>query len=266
MKLKRDKRFVPAVRRACARRPLMVSRKGFTLIEVMIAITIFSLVVATIYSTWVMIMRASRVAQEAAAQVQRQRIAIHTLEDSLTGIESYQASLQYYSFFVQNGDKAVLAFTARVPDDFPRSGRFGDFNVRRLIYSLEPVTDPVAHETENDLVLRQYPILTGMDADEQETPYVLARNVQKFVIGCWDTNVMDWTDQWLDTNSIPQLIQVGLVFGGKKNNFGSAAPGLSVTRVIAVPSQSMPVQIQVPGANPASFGGGPPGAKPPGAK
>ncbi|HXF11294.1 MAG TPA: prepilin-type N-terminal cleavage/methylation domain-containing protein, partial [Desulfuromonadaceae bacterium] len=125
---------------------------AFTLIEIMIAITIFMLVLAAIYSTWFMIVRASRVSQDAAARIQRQRIAIRTLEDSLTGIESFQASLQYYSFTVDNGDKPALAFTAHVPDDFPRSGRFGDFSVRRLLFTVESVKDPVELTTENDLV------------------------------------------------------------------------------------------------------------------
>lgn len=221
--------------------------RGFTLIEVMIAITIFMLVVAAIYSTWFMIVRAAKVSQEAAARMQRQRIAIRTLEDSLTGIESFQASLQYYSFWVQNGDQPSLAFTARVPDDFPRSGRFGDFSVRRMVYTVEPVTDPVEHTSESDLVLRQYPLLTGIDPDEQQTPFVLARNVQKFTVECWDTNQMDWADDWLDTNSIPPLIRVNLTLGGPKNNPGAAS--LTITRLIAVPSQTMPVQIQAPGMN-----------------
>jgi prepilin-type N-terminal cleavage/methylation domain-containing protein len=220
-------------------------RLAFTLIEVMIAITIFSLVIAAIYSTWALILRATIVSQEAAAQVQRQRIAIHTIEDALTGIESFQASLKYYSFIVQNGQQPMLCFTARLPDDFPRNGKFGDFNVRRLLFTVEPVATPGSVSSENDLVLRQYPILTGMDADEQTTPFVLAHNVKTFAVECWNTNMMDWVDEWDTTNSIPELIRVNLAFGGKTlDNFNSAAPAWSVTRVIAVPSQMMPSVVQ----------------------
>ena len=225
----------------------IASSFAFTLIEVLIAITIFTMVMAAIYSTWFMIVRASRVAQEAAAQAQRERIAIHTIENSLTQIQSFQASMQYYTFTVQNGDQPLLSFTARLPDDFPRSGRFGDFNVRQLTYSLEPVADAANNTSENDLVLRQYPILEGMDPDEQANPYVLARNVQTFAVECWDTNAQDWTDEWDDTNSIPPLIRISLVFGAKKDNSPNPAPGLAVTRVIAIPSQTMPASSQVPG-------------------
>jgi len=225
---------------------------AFTLIEVMIAMTIFCLVLAAIYSSWDMIWRASRISQAAAAQVQRQRVAIHTIEDALTCIQSFQASMQYYSFVV-NEDPPQLDFTARLPDNFPRNGKFGDLNVRQLQFSLEAGPD-----SEKDLVLRQRPILLDLDADEQQNPLVLARNVQTFKVECWDTNQAEWTTEWDNTNSIPPLIRVNLVLGGKKNNgFGDPTPTLAVSRVIAVPSQTMSVAVQ-------TGGGGPGGVNPPG--
>ena len=81
---------------------------GFTLIEMMVAITIFALVMSAIYSTWYMIVHASDVGQKAAAQAQRARVAIHTIEDSLTCVQSFQASMQYYSFISQGGGRADL--------------------------------------------------------------------------------------------------------------------------------------------------------------
>jgi prepilin-type N-terminal cleavage/methylation domain-containing protein len=214
------------------------ARRAFTLIEVMIAMTIFSLVVAAIYSSWDLIWRASRVSQAAAAQVQRQRVAIHTIEDALTCVQSFQASMQYYSFVV-NADPPELDFTSRLPDNFPRNGKFGDLNVRQLQFTLEAGPD-----SEKDLMLRQKPILLDMDADEQKNPLVLARNVQTFKVECWDTNQAEWTTEWDNTNSIPPLIRVNLVLGGNHHDFGDAGPTLAVTRVIAVPSQTMPAAAQ----------------------
>jgi prepilin-type N-terminal cleavage/methylation domain-containing protein len=221
------------------------ARRGFTLIEVMIAITLFSLVLAAIYSSWTLIWRASRVTQASAAQVQRQRVAIHTIEDALTCIQSFQASMKYYTFVV-NDDPPQLDFTARLPDNFPRNGKFGDLNVRQLMFAVESGPD-----SEKNLVLRQKPLLLDMDADELKTPLVLARNVQTFKVECWDTNQAEWTKVWDNTNSIPPLIRVSLVLGGNNNNnFGDATPTLSVTRVIAVPSQTLPSVVQTGGGAP----------------
>ena len=100
----------------------------------MVAIAIFSIVIAAIYSTWTLILRSSQVGQNTAAQAQRQRIALRTIEDSLTCIQSFQASMGYYVFTnsTQNGNQSELSFTARLPEVFPRDGKFGGFNLRRL--------------------------------------------------------------------------------------------------------------------------------------
>ena len=179
--------------------------RAFTLIEIMIAIAIFSLVLSAIYSVWGAIMRSTQVAQDVAAQAQRQRITLRTIEDSLMAIQSFQASPQYYSFIVENGDTPTLSFTARVPEIFPRNGKFFDaitgrnFNLRRLSYSLE-----AGDGNQKNLVLRQNPVLMDLDADEQQFPLVLGGNTAA----------------------------------------GASAPDFSVARVYSLPSQTMPAAVQ----------------------
>jgi prepilin-type N-terminal cleavage/methylation domain-containing protein len=244
--------------------------RAFTLIEVMVAVAIFAMLVSAVYATWVLILKSSRVAQEAAAQVQRQRIAIRTIEDSLTCIQSFQASMQYYAFGVTNGDHPSLTFVARVPDIFPRNGRFGDFNLRRLTFTVEPAaTAAGGSDAETDLVLRQNPMLMDMDPDEQATPLVLARNVKDFVVECWDTNTLDWSDEWDDTNSIPPMIRVKLTLGGNATDTSSTAPTLSITREIAVPSGTLQRVAQTGSVVPVNGAGGGanvPGIRIPGAR
>ncbi|MGA2786725.1 MAG: prepilin-type N-terminal cleavage/methylation domain-containing protein [Verrucomicrobiota bacterium] len=219
------------------------SRRGaFTLIEIMVAFAIFGMIVAAIYSTWVLILKSSRVGQEAAAQIQRERITVRTIEDSLTCIQSFQASMKYYSFVVQNGDQPVLSFAARLPALFPRNGRFGDFNLRRLTFTVETGKD-----AEKDLVLRQNPILMEVDSDEQAYPLVLARDVKNFTIECLDTN-KGWVTEWDDTNSIPQQVRYTLVAGG-------SGSGWAITNVVTMQSITMPAVVQTPSGG-AGGGGG----------
>lgn len=122
---------------------------GFTLIEVIIAIAIFSTVVASIYSIWSLILNGTRTAQQAAAQVQRERIAIHSIEDSLTYIQSFQASPQYYYFYVQNDESPMLSYTSKLPSDFIGGGRYPGFAVRRLQFTVESPPNPEGGFVEN---------------------------------------------------------------------------------------------------------------------
>jgi general secretion pathway protein J len=224
----------------------LFARSGFTLIEIMVAMAIFTIIVGAIYATWVLVLKASRSGEDAAAQIQRERIAVRTIEDSLQCIQSFQGSMAYYSFIVQNGDESVFSFTSRLPGIFPRNGKFGDFDVRRLTFSVEPGADQI-----KNLVLRQNPILMDMDVDEQSYPLVLARNVKEFVIECWDTNALDWVTEWDDTNSIPTIVRITLSMGGNTDTTKSET---TITREIAMASSSVPVGVQTQRAG--SGGGG----------
>jgi len=198
---------------------------------------IFAIIIMAIYSTWTLIMRASVVGQDAAARAQRERVALRTIEDSLTCIQSFQASMKYYSFVVQNGDQPFLSYTAQLPDTFPRNGKFDGFTLRRLFFTVEP-----GPGSEKNLVLRQAPVLMDMDRDEQQTPLVLARNVQLFTIECLDPKSGDWVTEWNDTNSIPTEVRINLALAAEANT-GRSAP--AVTRLIAIPSVTLPSVLQV---------------------
>lgn len=218
-------------------------RTAFTLVEIMVAIAVFAVVLGAVYSAWMALLRSTRVAENVAAQAQRQRVTLRTIEDSLMAIQSFQASPQYYSFVLENGQSPTLSFTARVPDVFPRNGKFinpntgKEFNLRRLTYSLEAGTDGG-----KNLVLRQKPLLQDMDDDEQKYPLILARNVQKFTVECWDTNKLAWADAWDDTNSIPSMLRVQLLLGN--TTAVGSAPSVPLTRLISPPSQTMPAAAQ----------------------
>ena len=95
---------------------------GFTLIEIMMAMGIFALALAAIYATWTAILKATKVGLDVAAQVQRERIAVSTVELALTAAESFQADLQYYSFVVENGSHADTEFYSAVAEVVPAGG------------------------------------------------------------------------------------------------------------------------------------------------
>ena len=223
--------------------------RAFTLIEIMVALALFGLVVAAIYSSWIAVVRGSQVGRKAAAAAQRSRVAVRTLEQALTCACSFQADVQYYSFDAENGSDASLSFTARLPKSFPRGGRFGDMDVRRVTFSME------SGSSGHKLVLRQAPLLMDMDDDEKEHPVVLASNVKKFELAFWDPRTSDWLDEWTATNQLPDKIKFTLEFGDGK---GSHSKTLSqVTSVIALPAMAVSPNWQMPGRAGALQRGGP---------
>lgn len=235
----------------------------------MIAVVIFTMVIAAIYSVWATVIRSTVLAKDVAAQAQRERVTLRTIEDAIEGVQSFQASPRYYSFIVENGDSPTLSFTSRVPEMFPRNGKFinpntgRSFEQRQLTFSLESDQDGG-----KNLVLRQNPVLMDMDEDEKKYPLVLAKNVREFAVDCWGTNQqtgkVGWLDEWDDTNSIPRMLRVSLVMGNSARG-GATAPDVAFARVYSVPSQMMPAILQRGGAAgaPGAPGTGGPVLQPP---
>ena len=124
-------------------------QRGFTMLEILVAMAIFSMILLTIYAVFMMILRADKAGRYAAAEAQRERIATRTIEEALSCVQSFETSLSYYGFVADNDDE-TLSFAARLPSSFPRAGRFGGLTTRRVTFSLEP--DP---ESGKRLVLRQ---------------------------------------------------------------------------------------------------------------
>jgi hypothetical protein len=198
-------------------------------------------VLAAIYTTWTAILRASKVGSDAAASVQRARIAIRTLEESLGSVQSFALNPNYYALLSENGSDASLSFVARLSKAFPRSGRFGDLDVRRVTFSVE--SDP---ESGRRLVLRQNPVLMDMDKDEKAHPVVLAKNVQEFQTQFWDLKQNDWTDEWKPklTNELPVMVKVTLKLS---LNAQSRDVHDEITRIISLPTSVVQAVWQRPG-------------------
>lgn len=214
------------------------TRRGFTLVEILIAMGIFSLVLAAIYSSWSAILRGTKVGLGAAAAVQRARIAGRTIEECLGSVQSFAANQRYYAFVAKNGDDAMLSFVARLSPSFPRSGKFGDLSIRRVTFSVEQGKDGT-----RDLVLRQNPLMMDLDVDEQNYPLILAKNVKVFKTEFWDLRLQDWVDEWTQTNQIPTLVKVTLKMTADQY---SSQVRDQITRIVNLPVVAVQPMWQIP--------------------
>lgn len=215
---------------------------AFTLLEVMLAISILSVVLAAVYSNWTGIIRAKKVAVEAASIAQRERMAMRVIEEALSSAQLFVANLDYYRFTneVNFGEASTFSFVTRLPEAFPRSGKFGAFDVRRVTFSLETGGD----RRSKLLVMRQNPILMEMDEDERVHPVVLARNVKLFKQEYFDAAMDDWVEEWVQTNQLPKLVRISLQLNYGEGNV--VREGELVMREIGVPSVGVQPGWQVP--------------------
>lgn len=227
-------------------------RFAFTLIEVMLAIALFSVVMGAMFATWRAIIGASQASQYAAAEAQRVRVTLACLEQSLTYTEKYIANERIYWFDFKNGSDGYLSFVSHLPDNFPRSGRFGGIQLRRVEFFIRR-----GDEGGNELAMRQRAILQDeFDKDEREYPLVLMKNIKSMVTETWDEKKKDWSDRdWEETgtNQIPKKIRIAITTQNLKNSFQG---GDEYTLIIKPAS----VGVQPAWQGGGGGGGGAPGA------
>jgi len=233
------------------------SSSAFTIVEVMIALFLFSMVLTAIYSTWIAILRGKKVALEAAAEVQRSRRAIRTIEDALLTAQFFPTqrprhqpgaesmSPFYYAFEADTaGEMASLTLVSRLPEDFLGVGRYGDQVVRRVSFGVEPG----AHG--NELVMTQYPMLMDLESGFKPYTVTLARDVTEFSLQFYDFDLAEWSDEWLYTNRLPVLVNVTL--GQGKRGTDSRSHDVA-SRIISVPASMV-----MPGGTAPGMGAGAP--------
>ncbi len=202
---------------------------AFTLIEVMLAMMIFSLVMISIIACWRAVISGKMTAEAAAAAAQRARIGMKTVEEALASAEISTKNLQYYSFINDTSGKfASLSLAARLPSSFPGSGLFGDNVMRRVSF------DVIATNDENDLVMNQWPLLEALDDVNTPYPITLARDVNVFMLEFWSPPDNDWVVSFDPTNKFPPVIRVTLGVGHSVDH--PDVPFDVIVRTVSMPS------------------------------
>ena len=219
---------------------------AFTVVEVMMAIFLFSLIIIGIYSVWSAIIRASKAGLSAAAMAQRARISIRAIEEALTTAQMFSANGTNYLFLADTSDEksGALEFTARLPADFPGVGRFGDTVVRRVRFEVDG---------QRNLNMMQRPMLATEDF--QAYSLQLAQDVTLFMFEFWDEQKKEYVTEWAYTNQLPRIVRVALGVGKSAN---SKMPQDLETRTIAMPCVAIPPQWQNAPPLPGMPGGPPP--------
>jgi hypothetical protein len=158
-----------------------------------------------VFKSLLSVMGATKMGTEAAEQVQRERVAIKTVEVGLRGMVYYEQNQDMYALD-QNPDQdyPYFSFVARVPPDFIGSREFNGQALRRLSFFVDDVDESRA------LVLEQSHVMRTPQG-EDPVPVVrsiLAPQLEQFMIFFWSTSAEAWIDEWTETNSLPSRVKV----------------------------------------------------------
>lgn len=216
------------------------SRLAFTILELMLSLGIFAMILTAIYMTWISILKGSKAGLTAAAEVQRSRIAMRTIEDAFNGTEYFVANMKYYMFFADtSGDFAEVSLATRVPDGFlgAQQTKLMNQNVRRVSFYTRPGTDGM-----RELMMTEVPILAATNNGYEPYTIRLAKDVTHFQLAFFDPQKGEWLDEWKQTNQLPKMVQIALSLGHKVG--GVTKPDDVAYSLVALPSVGVGPDVQ----------------------
>jgi type II secretory pathway pseudopilin PulG len=205
--------------------------RAFTLVEIMVAITLFMMMMGSIMACWKSILSGARVGEAAAAAAQRSRTSMRAVEDSLNNLEIVNTPqlIKYYAFIADTSEPqfASVSFAARLPASFLGSDYFGDAVMRRVTFDVEK---DAINQNQLNLVMTQYPLLAIPNDDFPPKSIILARDVSAFVLEFWSPKDDDWLTDFLKTNEVPPMIRITLGTGHSAHD--SRMPVEIISRVV----------------------------------
>ncbi len=208
--------------------------KAFTLIEILVAIFVFMMVLASVYATWKLVTQGSRAALKTAADAQRTRMAIQVIDEALSSAMYSASNPQHYTVLADtSGPYGMLSFVSMLSDSFPGSGAFGGERLRRVSFYVD--------EGRHDLMIEQNSMLADMTQTEGQK-MVLAHEVTAFQLEFWDPQQNDYVPEWLLTNQLPVIVRVTMGFG--RGQGFRVQPREVVSRTIRLASVGVPLGAQ----------------------
>jgi type II secretion system protein J len=199
---------------------------GFTLLEVMLAVTIFAIVITAVYGIWSVSLQAWRRGENAAAMFQRQRIVLESLSELTKSAVYFGSNPSMYHLSGRHDENAgdLISFVTASDALLPPS-EMSIAGMRRVTIWLakDQLDRPV-------LAIANAPALEIEDAPPLPS-HVLSTDVSGFSVRYWHASMSEWRDDWQEDNSIPDAIEFTVTFGGT----GDGEPPMAVTRSIEFP-------------------------------
>ncbi|MCF7837562.1 MAG: prepilin-type N-terminal cleavage/methylation domain-containing protein [Candidatus Marinimicrobia bacterium] len=200
--------------------------QGFTLLELLVAITLLATVLGIVAATFHVAVTAWRRGEALVDRIHQGDYVIEHLVGALRSAVFFESAAHRYGFWLEEGGLEgarfswVTASGALMPPNRP-----GLAGVQRL-----RVAAAGGARDEGGLACEAWPHLTDEDAIEIET-WTLAPDVEELGCRVYDFEREAWADTWENTNSLPRLIELTVYLAPIE----SGAERIRLQRVIEIP-------------------------------
>lgn len=189
------------------------TQRGFTLVEVLVALSVSALLIGLVYGVVVLGQRSTQAVEKRAADAEVMRIGWHYLHDAITRIRPVSNPLDRDDTTGFDGTAERLVFVADQP------AYIGPGGLTRIVIEVRD------EDGVDSLVLTRDVFDPGFADDESKTTQqaVLIDDLELLQIRYFgageDSESAAWVDSWQDAPSLPSLVEIRVTPRG-----GSAWP------------------------------------------
>jgi prepilin-type N-terminal cleavage/methylation domain-containing protein len=187
----------------------MKQRQGFSLLEILLAMSILSVMGIMVFGTLRSLVDATTRAEEALDSLHLSETVLNQLSESLRSAAYYDSDPRRYTFLYEKGTGSppndrfswVTHSTAFLPSTFPtREG------LNRIEISIEDI------DGETGLAVRAFSSLLDLESPEADdvTPWMVTTRVKGLELKIYDLNRNEWVEDWERDNQLPVTLSLTL--------------------------------------------------------
>jgi prepilin-type N-terminal cleavage/methylation domain-containing protein len=219
---------LPAGRDSRTLRQSAGRREAFTLLEIMLAVTILAIVVTAVYSTWSAALTAWKRGTDVTDTFQRQRIVLDTLSELTKSAVFYGAKPELYAIKGTHSDVKgdTISFVTGSDVLLPPAEGF--------VAGMRRVSISLAQDRDGNVFLgiSNAPALQDTETEKPPEVHVLSADVTGFGVRYLDPRSSAWVDAWEEQTVTPAALSFTVTFRGGD----AGTPAVSVMREMELPA------------------------------
>ncbi len=184
-------------------------RRGFTLLEILLALSILSIMSVMIFGSFRSIVDSVTATENAMESLHHGEIVFEQLVSSMRSAAYFDSNPGAFTFLHEPGPGTppddmlswVTGTMAFLPPRYPtRQG------LNRIFLSIEEI------DGQRGLAVSAYPHLLNPEDDQVEKiePWMISPRVKGLRARFYDMRTDEWVDEWEDERQIPQILEITL--------------------------------------------------------
>ncbi|MDF3129506.1 type II secretion system protein [Kiritimatiellaeota bacterium B1221] len=193
----------------------MRRNRGFTLLEVLLAMSLLSIMAVMIFGSFRAVLDATSTAENALDELHLSDGILSQIEETLLSSVFFDSDPTRYTFLYEKGTGSppddLLSWVTRskafLPSDYPtREG------LNRIELSIQAI------DGKEGLAVRAYSSLLDPESPEAEAvePWLVSNKVKGLELYFFDLTEQDWVDEWERDNQLPVTLALKMYIDSGK--------------------------------------------------